>query len=322
MTNNKIGVSKAAALLGLSLIALMTSGCVSKTLVAGMYNSSMEYQNLAPNLAEIGAYPTNDPELKDFLTIIGSLDRDLQGVRGKEETPTERKTRLKETEANMRKAFAEMESPLSARARMEMVEKILKDQRERPPISHLAIVPKGADPKSAMAMTFKLDGMNERLENQVTSVSFTYSFSSAEKMTEKAYELIEKLRPVFAARPGWKFMDPAWHIKSTKDGRAIQAEVSAQNKKYNIKEDQEANRKLYDLEEKSMQQARAGLLIIGYEWENKFRINISDLNNLKSSDSISITLAPVPKALYSKDVNAKDTLTIMFSRTIAQERKK
>jgi len=270
--------------------------------------AKLGHNSEAPNISSITSYPTNDPEIKIYLSYLGALGNDLQGIRGEAMGAEEYEDQLKKLEVTMRKAFED--SPLgSAEEKFANAEKAVDDQRRMGPPNYLTLLPDGADPKASSVRIARLAVLgNEEIEAKSTSISILYKFSSAQKMSEKAYEITNKLRPVFAAQQGWQFQDPAFLKKQMDQSKSIvegNNYMSPEAKRKNLKFFEGQN-KLYD----------AGQAMIQYFWASDYRSHVGTMS-VPANNIMMINVTPNPEP-----ENGTYYLSVAFISSINQPRNK
>ncbi len=290
----------------IATIAAMTAGC--QTMMDAAMRSLLGHNSEAPNISSIASYPTNDPELKIYLSYLGALENDLQGIRGEVMGAEEHEAQLKKAEVALRKAFDK--SPIgSAEENFANTEKWVEDQRKMGPPNYLTLLPVGADPKDSGARIFKKAVMgNEDIENRSTSISVLYKFGSVEKMAGKANEIVNKLRPVFATQQGWKFQDPAF-LKNQMNQSISLVEG---NKDMNP----EAKRKAVKYYEESNERNDAGQAMIQYYWDSDYRSQMGTT----SVPAINLMMIYITPNLEPENDNYY--LSVAFFRSINQPRNK
>jgi len=290
----------------IAAISAMTAGC--QTMMDSAVRAQLGHNSEAPSISSITSYPTTDPELKIYLSYLGALGNDLQGIRGEVMGAEEHEAQLKKAEVALRKAFDK--SPIgSAEENFANTEKWLEDQRKMGPPIYLTLLPIGADPKDSGARIYKKAVMgNEDIEARSTSISVLYKFGSVEKMSGKANEIVNKLRPVFATQQGWQFQDPAF-LKNQMNQSISLVEG---NKNMNP----EAKRKALKYYEESNERNDAGQAMIQYFWASDYRSQVGPIS-VPANNMMMINIMP-----NLEPENGNYFLSVLFVRSINQPRNK
>lgn len=294
MSNILSQASKISALTCIAAAMIMLSGVQSVM-------ASDVGVNAAPPVI---SYSTTDPELQSYLTLVTSLENDLQGVLGKERSPKENEARLKLVEANMRKNSPKSMPGTTASQLLSIVEKSIDDEKARPAPRALSVLPVGADAKESGGRVYLTPHMfNERVESKTVSVTVVYHFSSVQEMSEKAHALGAKFAPVFSTEQGWKTLD-------------LISQAQEQFKKIDAIEDPDLRQQLKVLNESNSKKAEAGHYWTTYNWASDQRAKIGTIEiNIQNFTMIQIM----------PDLDAHDgqyTLLVMLTRSTAQPKNK
>ena len=296
----------------ISLLAIMIAGC--QPMIDASVRSTLGVETRPPNMAAIGSYPTNDPELKAYLTLISSLENDLQGVLGKEFTALDRQIQLKQFEDETRKIFINNPVPMSSVEVARFVDKLMDDEKRKNSPNYLSLLPNGADKKESHGRIHSMAVMgNESLENKTTSIIIIYKFSSAKEMSEKAYSIVEKLHPVFLTQSGWNFQDHVAYKSFLQDTQNAIEKNSAMQGANGV--DPALKKRQKEFYERNLRSADAGEASIKYMWSSGYRSTIATYDT-ETLNQFFIIVAPQLEA-----INGKYKLGVIITRIIAQPRK-
>jgi len=183
----------------------MVSGCqtIAESNVISAFGG---IQANPPDLASITSYSTNDPELKAYLTLLASLENDLQGVAGNEYSAKKRQEQLKRMEVSLRKSLTN--NLRSESEKITFIEQFIKAEKNKPTPRNLLVIPDGANKEESNARIFiSLVGDDERFESKTVSINLVYKSKSIQEMSDKAIEIIEKLRSAFSTQSEWVFTE-------------------------------------------------------------------------------------------------------------------
>lgn len=293
--------------IGMAIADVRDVPAVPKELLDGM----PKVNSNPPDFASIAAYPTTDPELKDYLTLIASLGNNLEGVLGKEHEPAKREADLKKFEANMRKTMSS--GAVSAGNRAEtarIIEKAIEDEKKRK-LNYLEVIPQGANPNASNARRFMMSGIgSDSLEMDNSSIGLVYEFGSQQELSDKAHALIEKLRPVFRRNSGWTFQDTAHFVKTYKFNiRTINGMSGV---------DPDRKQELKAQTETAMKTAELGTAMIQYQWKSKHKIQLGT-TPMDATDQAMIMIMPLPPT--GTEEGQKYTLSVMISKLVNTPKK-
>jgi len=290
----KITFNKTSKIFTISYIVaamFFVGGCQS--MIDAQVRSNLGTNTTPPVIS----YQTSDPELQTYLTLLTSLEKDLQGVT-KALSPAENAARLKLQEENVLKAFKKPMPGLTADQQLALAEKMVDDEKKRPAPYHLSILPAGADAKDSVARVYSSpDTFNERIEQKTASVTVVYKFASIQEMTAKAHALGAKFGPVFSKEQGWQTLD----LKNI---------VRANN--LDSIGDPKLKQQLQELKEKNIKVADAGQYYSNYNWASDHRTKIGRTD----IQITNMVLASITPSLDAE--NGKYAMIVAFSRIVAQ----
>ena len=302
MNGNFSRISKIRTFSCIAAAAVILGGC--QATIDSKVRSNLGIKTTPPNIS----YQTNDPELKTYLSLFASLENDLQGVLGKEYDADVNNARLKRIEDSMREGFKSAPSAMSASQKLAFIEKTIEDIKRQPVPHYLSVIPVGADAISSSAgIDFAPESNNQTVERKNTRINVNYKFSSAQEMSEKAYAIVEKFRPVFLTEQGWKFQDPV----------AFKNMVHDNYKNIDAIGDPDRKQQFKVLHERNIKTAEAGESLIQYQWTSDYRTKYGSGIDVQVTNQAMIFILPIiePK-------NGQYTLVVGLSRSTAQAKNK
>ena len=315
-----IATSRALTIAFIVAIAAITCGCEMANLIKSQVNLK---ENMAraveesrrksgihlepPSISSITSYPTNDPDLKVFLSYISALEYGLDGIRGETMGEKEYEAFLKETEVAIRKSYNNYN--MKADQKFAATEKAIEELKQRGPLIYLKALPAGVDPKNSMmsvqVMPYPTAG-SEGLYSKITAIGVVYKFKTVREVSQKAHEIGNKLRQVIATQRGWNILDQAAYKAQVLDkqsalGKNLSPEYMRQRDK---------------MIEQQFEGFKAGTIIMSYKWDSVHREALGELKT-PALNSMHITVSPVltpDKGYYM--------LSISFSKSITQTESK
>ena len=327
----KIGMTfknatKCIAMATIVAISTIAAGCHPVMDAVVRSKLGVGFNSEAPQVSSITSYPTNDPELKIYLSYLGALENDLLEIRGKVMDTKAFEAQQKDMEAAVRKGLDDSPLTLSAEEKFAMAERSVEGQLRMGPPNYLKLLPPGADPKASTARIHKAAEMrNEDVERKVTTISVGFKFRSAQEMSRKAHEIVNKLRPVFATQQGWKFQDPAALRKQAQENeqarQRLQSTLRKRRVKPGVSSETEANpeieRKLQEWNEKNQRLYDAGQAMIQYFWNSGYRNQNVAVASTPAQNLMMINIFPTlePKNGYYH-------LSVSFTRSMVQPKNK
>ncbi len=302
----------AALILAVSVIG----GC--QTATDAMLSGMGALNSAPPNLSAAASRPSDDPELKIYQALIGSLDKGFQGSLGRTLSPAERAKFMAEREATAI-AWTTNNGAGSIAPRAQIlatVERELDNERASPPPAHLNPLPPGCLPDKSVAMVKSKPIMGtDEAQHAITEVSVLYQFASAQEMTAKANMLAGKLRGLFAGQTGWQILDLEQIRKTEQTTRALSAELakaSGESREHQaaredaLKSGADYTRSLFE----------AGMLMMSYAWPSGYYTHRGTglgLSGIPAQSLVVISVSPNPVPL-----NQRYSLVVSISRHIVQ----
>lgn len=264
-----------AGLAGLGCV-LALGGCQSMVNNMVVNQPALGFNPGPPAIEPILATPAADAELGAYLQLFAALDKDLEGVAGEPmSAPDSRRafTQMRDLALEFtRQTAPDGGTGSSTAVGLATIEKMLDDMKDSSP-RYLAVLPPGLPKQQSLATIYQLRE-TETLIKRWTTIDMRYPFATREAMIAHATALQARLRTVFGARYGWRFLDKAAHEREVAQLRAMTGGKGA------VERDNWAES--YD----------AGMLYVLYMWPSGLQMNLGGMAT-PAMNQVAINLIPV-----------------------------